>query len=69
MFWALDLDDFAALQSEEGAFPLARAVRSLLASDETFPVFTPPAVPDSKVGVECQRVRWVVVWVVVGVFE
>ena len=42
------------------AFPLARAVRSLLASDETFPVFQPPTVPENKVGVErCLRKRWV----------
>ncbi|XP_070174136.1 uncharacterized protein [Littorina saxatilis] len=47
MYWALDLDDFAALEGDS-AYPLARTVRSVLADDETFPDFEAPSSSKNK---------------------
>jgi hypothetical protein len=41
MFWALDLDDFAAMESEE-PYPLANTVRAVLTEGQEFPEFAPP---------------------------
>nr|KAG5705695.1 hypothetical protein BaRGS_026634 [Batillaria attramentaria] len=48
MVWALDLDDFAALEHKDAPYPLGRALRDVLTDNQQFPEFKAPPVPEKK---------------------
>ncbi|XP_055957167.1 uncharacterized protein LOC126821399 isoform X2 [Patella vulgata] len=55
MVWAVDLDDFAALQGE--VYPLCRAIRSTLEGNVRFPDFNPPPKPKTHKPTQRRRLR------------
>ncbi|KAK6182617.1 hypothetical protein SNE40_010260 [Patella caerulea] len=55
MVWAVDLDDFAALQGE--VYPLCRAIRSTLEGNVRFPDFSPPPKPKTHKPMQRRKLR------------